>query len=287
MNKMLAYLFGDSQVESELDDCRDALERLFEEADGNPIKASKTPLAKALKSVVGLDVASKLEMDPEGFALLCDDGDMYRQVVDKLTEPVAMEKLAEKGWVAACLGDQAMTGEPADYRIRFIEITTAETTDADKPSNTIANIIKKGREFATTPLEPDPNNPVTHPETPWKKTMGVGKATDGADPKGTPKGSSKKEAREIADELLANPVNESHPEGCQCGFCRNKGKIKDIIHKKNGGAAKDAQVAQAPGQDKVPESIARKRGRPRRIVDMPIAGRPVNHRIPKPPTFGN
>jgi len=276
MNKMLAYLFGDSQMEAELEECREAMERIFEQAEENPLRAKKTPLAKALKSL-GIEVGDGLELDPEGMALLCNDGEEYRSHVNVLTQPDAMEKLAEQGWVAACLGDQGMTGEPTDYRIRFIDIALADTTDADKPSAGLDAVIKKGREFATTPMEPDPNNPVTHPEAPWKKTMGVGKPSAGTGPTGTPKGSARKEAKEIVSRLL---VQEQHAPGCNCGFCKNKGQIQAINQRR--ATEKPAEPEKPP----MPENLARRRGRPRRIVDMPIAGMPKKHRIPKPPVFG-
>lgn len=267
MNKMLAYLFVDSQVESELEECRGAMEEIFEQAEENSLCVNKAPLAKALKSL-GIDAGSKLEMDPEGLAMLCDDGDEYRAVVNAVTEPAAMEKLAVQGWVAACLGDQGMTAEPTDYRVRFIEIDTAETTDADTPSDNMTSVIKKGREFATTPLPDDPNNPVTHPKAPWQKTMGVGKPKAGDQPKGTPKGAARKEGMEVADRLLKQVDETEHAPDCQCGFCKNKGKIQDINKKRL------ATVAPSPEeQAKLPE--AKKPKQIQRIIGLPIPEPPA------------
>jgi hypothetical protein len=227
---ILAFLFGDSQIESEIDETRDAIEHIFEEVeDAEPLKAKKTPLASALKTLGVALGDNGLEMDPEGFSICFDNEDGYRHACRVLMEPDGMEKLAELGWVATRMGDKAMSGEvEPEYRVRFIDITTPEPenkTDWPAPNpQLIADIIKKGREFATTPFERDPNNPVTDIKAKGEKKAGVGKEKDGSDPEGKPKGSNKAEANDLVDRML-NPVNEGgHKAGCTCGFCKNKGR---------------------------------------------------------------
>ena len=228
-NNILAFLFGDSQVESEIDETRDAIEKIFEEAeDAEPLKAKKTPLAAALKAL-GVSAEDGLEMDPEGFSICYYEEEPYREACRLLTEPDGMEKLAGLGWFATRMGDQAMTGEmEPEYRIRFIDITTPEPEDETNwpaPNDKLmTDIIKKGREFATTAFKRDPNNSVKDIEAKNDKNAGVGKEKDGSDPEGKPKGSTKSEAMSVVDRLL-NTVNEGgHKPGCSCGFCKNKGK---------------------------------------------------------------
>ena len=251
MSNIMAYLFGDSQIESELDDTRERIDQILESAEASePIKAKKTPLTAALKSI-GISGEGELELDPEGFCMTFTQDDVYRKACAALGDPDAMEKLAEMGWVAHKLGDSAMTNEPAEFRIRFIEITTAETTDADKSSETLDAVIKKGREFATKPLDRDDDeNPVEHPEAPDKKQAGISKVKDGADPKGTPKtGKSKSEALELVDAQLdgTTPAIEDAP-----------------------GTDLDAEPARF---DDVQEALAKRRGRPHTVKDNPVANK--------------
>lgn len=227
---MLAYLYGDSQVESEVEETKAAIERIMEEAEKEePLKPKRTPLVNALKALGLDDVDSEIEYDPEGFSLKCGEEDEHRRYVRILMEPDAMEKLAKLGWVVTRCGDVAMTNEPAEFRIRFLEITTCDSSeDGNWPApnpDLVKKAIEKGREFATTEFDRDDENPVEDETAPNKKKAGVGDAKDGADPEGKPKtGKSKSEGAELVDQLL-NPVNESrHKAGCQCGFCKNMGK---------------------------------------------------------------
>ena len=200
MKNILAYLYGDSQVESEIDDTQDAVDQILEAAeDLEPIKAKRTPLSAALKTLK-VD-AEGLELGPAGFSLRYSTEADYAENCAKLAEPEAMETLAQKGWVAIHQGDRAMSGEvEPEYRIRFIDITTPDPddkTDWPAPNDKLmTDIIKKGREFATTPFERDEENPVEDVEAPDDKKAGVGKEKAGSDPEGKPKGGSKSEAAE-------------------------------------------------------------------------------------------
>lgn len=193
---LLSFLFGESaELESAESDQQDLkilenLERFFEdaaEAEQSELKAKKTPLAKAL-SEFGISDAD-LQMDPEGFVIVTDNHDKYVDAVTVLSTADAMHKLAEMGWVVTKPGDVAMTNEPAEYKIRFLEITTVEQNDREPKGGgyDTANreeVIKKAEEFATTPMDRDDDlNPVENGDGKMsKKNVGLGKAKDGEEP---------------------------------------------------------------------------------------------------------
>lgn len=183
------FLYGDSQEESAQDEALDHIQAILEAADDeSPIEVKKAPLATALKSF-GIEAEDGLQMDPEGFCMHFVNDQDYHKVSTILFQPEVMEKLAEMGWVAHRLGDSAMANEEPEYRVRFIEIATAETTSADEPSQTIKDILKAGREFATTPMDRDSEtNPVETEEFTGDeageakqpdRNKGMSKATDG------------------------------------------------------------------------------------------------------------
>jgi hypothetical protein len=282
---ILAYLFGDSQKESALEEARDHVFEILEATDAEePVKTKKEPLVGALRS---LGVPSgDLEMDPEGLSITFSDEVPYRKALNTLMEPEGLEQLAVKGWIAHKCGDSAMGNEAPEYRIRFIEISTAETTDADKASETIKSAIEKGREFATKEVDSsEDGNPVEHPKPGNKPRAGVGDAKDGADPDGKPKGSGKSESAGLVDHLLGEG---GHKPGCTCGFCKNKGRG----FKKKDAAADDSAEPAAPAApksdevehtfeseppryDDIEEALARKRGRPKTPTkDAPVAKKP-------------
>ena len=202
---LLAFLFGES-VEAEAAEAElniaENLERLFEvaaEAEVGDLKSKKTPLAKALGDLGIKDAESDLQLDTEGFVLATDNHDRYVDALTVLGSADAMHRLAEMGWVVTKPGDPAMTNEPPDYRIRFLDITTVDNNDRDPKAGTYdtANreeVIKKAQKFATTPMDRDDDlNPVENDDGKMggQKT-GVGKEKDGAAPEGKPKGSEKK-----------------------------------------------------------------------------------------------
>jgi hypothetical protein len=207
---LLEFLYGVSQQEAEVDTVLDEeFAALLEQADkeeAEAMKAEKSPLSAALKSI-GI-TGEALHDDPEGFALITDDRATYLEACAKLADPDAMHTLAVKGWVASNCGDQAMSNEAPEYKIRFLEITT---TEGDGESNTEkggseSSIIKQGREFATEePDHDDELNPVDHdaPEGNKLKKVKVGKPTDGAKPKG-----------EIKDSLSAADIVNDMLEDC-------------------------------------------------------------------------
>lgn len=232
MKNLLAYLYGGSQLESEAEETSAAVERIMEEAEkAEPLKVKRAPLITALKAIGIENLDKQLEYDPEGFSLLCPEESDYAHYTKLLMEPDAMEKLAKLGWVVTRCGDVAMSAEPAEFRIRFLEISGSDNgEDHDSwpaPNNALmTKIIKKGREFATTPMDRDSENelnPVKNPDTaPDKKHAGMGDAADGKDPEGKPKGSTKSEGLRMAESVLAD-VNEAE----KCPHCEGQGYVDD------------------------------------------------------------
>jgi hypothetical protein len=194
---LLEFLYGVSQQESQIDDVLDQdFAALLERADAEEaeaMKAEKTPLSAALKAI-GI-TGEALHDDPDGFSLITDDRATYLEACAKLADAESMHTLATKGWVATHCGDQAMSNEAPEYKIRFLEITTTEGNDDDNPEKGEAEsaIMKQGREFATEEPEHDDDlSPVDHdaPEGNKLKKVSIGKATDGAKPKGEVKDSA-------------------------------------------------------------------------------------------------
>lgn len=226
MKDLLAYLFGGSQVENEVEETKSAIEQIMEEAEGQePLKIERKPLQTALAS---LDITGDIDYDPEGFSLTCDDEADYRRYTEILLSPDAMEKLAKLGWVVTRCGDVAMANEPAEFRIRFLEITTAgedgegDSWPAPNPK-LVTKVVKAGRKFMSEPGPHDDDGPIEHDDkTSDDNQKGVGKAQDGEDPEGKPKGSTKSEGLSLAGQLIGEG---RHKDGCQCGFCKNMGSF--------------------------------------------------------------
>jgi len=242
MKDLLAYLFRDSQLESEAEATREAIEQIMEEAETQePLKTKRTPLLQALKTIGLGDVDSEMQYDPEGFSLHTDDEMTYKDWVRLLMEPDAMEKLAEMGWVVTRCGDKAQINEPPEFRVRFLEIhfVNNDEQEPDRGSwpapnpELVKKSVEKGREFMSTPLDRDHDelNPVEHPEAPNKKHAGMKDAKDGKDPEGKPKtGKSKSEALlreyhepDAGDSDEKRSKSKRHPKE-KCGKC---GKLGD------------------------------------------------------------
>lgn len=194
---LIAFLFGESQVDEEIAGIVESIADM-DVGEGDGLKVEKKPLASAL-SDFGID-SKALEKDPRGLALVFSNPDEYRAAHAILNEPSSLHRLAELGWVFSTQGDVSMANEPAELRIRFLEIdeiepadTKAAYSDSDKARlNKVKDIIKKGREFATEEPDFDDSecNPVDHADPKkGKRDKGVGSAKDGSDPEGTPKGS--------------------------------------------------------------------------------------------------
>lgn len=222
---MLKFLFGESQIRDELAGIGNDLSRLLEAADGvehEAMKHNKADLRTALKE---LGIEGDIKEDPAGACLCLDDGEAYAHVLRVLGEPTNIHRLAELGWVAEKVGDVAMTNEPAHYRVKFLEIDTADTTSSE-PAMTHAKTMaftkkenEQARQYASTPLDREDAGVKA-----GGKTTGVGKAKDGQDPEGKPKGADKAirdglrkgmTAAQIAAQLLESDY-------VTCGACSNR-----------------------------------------------------------------
>lgn len=220
---LLEFLFGSTTVQKSADIGEDIV-RLFEQAEAaelEPVKAEKKPLTAALKS---LGISAAVEAGVQWCELHCDNEQDYREYLGKLQEPDAMSKLADAGWVMVRCGDQAMSNEAPDYKIGFIEVQTAEGNKQDKPDEKVQSILKKGQEFATTPVATDDDtNPVERetgkPDVKMGgKTTGVGKPKDGEDPEGKPKGSTGKVKESRAKNVVSKLLDEMTGTGSMGTF---------------------------------------------------------------------
>jgi len=223
---LLEFLFGDVAIRQTTADLGENIVKIFEEADeleAVQMVASKKPLADALKAIgISQAVDAGYQMAEVKFT----DADAYREAVQLLFEPENIHKLAELGWVATRGdGDIAQTNEPPEYKLNFVEISVASDLENKEKAPDLEKVLKKGQEFATTPVDRDDDlNPVdnTRSDKKGEKQAGVGKAKDGEDPEGKPKGSTKKteskEAAELASALLETPgVSE-----CELGSKRTQ-----------------------------------------------------------------
>ena len=188
---LLEFLFGDTVIRESSQNLGEQVLKLFEEAadeETDEMVATKEPLVTALKS---LGITGTVDAKAQGAELICDCPEQYREYIGILFNPENMNVLASKGWVAACCGDQAMTFEPAELKIGFIEIATVETDDKDKAPD-LEKVLKDAQKFASTEVEHDDDNPVEFDDkTSNSRDKGVGDPADGKAPEGTPKGAKK------------------------------------------------------------------------------------------------
>jgi hypothetical protein len=251
---LIQFLFGESQVDDEIATLVEDIADMDTEG-ATTLKVDKAPLSKIINAL-GIEGGS-LEADPRGLSMVFDDGDLFRAAHVLLNEPDSMHKLAAAGWVYSLQGDVAQVNEPAEFRIRFLEIDNIEpenmkaSADAgiDTRNKKIKDILKKGREFATTkPEHDDEMNPVEFDDKGSDdRGKGVGKEKDGAQPEGRPKGATKESLEEAwkckkcggTESIVAGgdhkckdcgaaivPAMEGrHKAGCQCGFCKNMGSF--------------------------------------------------------------
>lgn len=193
---LLEFLFGEEVVPKHGDDLGENIVKMFEEADeleAVEMVADKKPLADALS-----DIGVKGTVDPsyQMAEIRFTDANEYREAVRLLSEPENVHKLAELGWVATRGdGDIAMSNEPAEYKLNFIEISVASDLENKEKAPDLEKVLKQGQEFAVKPVDRDDEmNPVdnTRSDKKGEKQAGVGKAKDGEAPEGKPKGSTKK-----------------------------------------------------------------------------------------------
>jgi hypothetical protein len=134
--ELIEFLFGSSQLEAAHEDLAADITRLFERlAEAGKVELKPTPLKQALSQ---LGIEAELEPDPAGLCAVFDDAAAYRKALARVRTPDAMARLAELGWVAYGCGDVAQAGEPADFRLRFLELDV-------RPDDPAASPVKKSR----------------------------------------------------------------------------------------------------------------------------------------------
>jgi hypothetical protein len=133
MNKLLQFLFHDSQEEQDRDSLAEDLAAIFEGADEvESIEAKKSPLIKALKS---LDISTSDEyitVSANGVKLTCDSPEDYFAYKAKLLSPDGLHSLATEGWVPLFQGDDQPSTETGNLSVTFIPIDTADDDNLDK-----------------------------------------------------------------------------------------------------------------------------------------------------------
>lgn len=204
---LLEFLYGPAIARESSQNLGEAVLHLFEEAENaetEQMVANKKPLATALKSI---GISNEVCDGPQCCEIHCEDEQQYREHLRLLADPDHMHKLAELGWVAAKCGDQAMSNEPADFKIGFIELAMLGMPDNKQDGESLETVIKNARKFATEPMDrEDKLNPVETDKKPSDDGQkGIGKAKDGADPEGKPKGATKSEsltAKALANQML-------------------------------------------------------------------------------------
>lgn len=233
---LLEFLFGPAAVLESSQSLGEDVVKLFEEAaeaETEQMVANKKPLAAALKD---MGISNAVVEGPQWCEIHCDDEAQYREHVKLLVDPDNMHKLAEKGWVFALCGDQAMSNEPPGFKIGFIELNMLGMPENKAKADSLETVLKNAQKFATTPLERDDDlNPVETDDKGSKDNQkGVGKAKDGADPEGKPKGASKKSESLTAKALASRMLDEDEVKCPECGST-------SITHREKGTATTGAK----------------------------------------------
>ena len=227
---LVEFLFGPGATSRDLEspDLGERIIRMFEDADDaerEMMAVNKKPLETVLRK---LGVTAKVQPDAGGAAIFFDDGEAYRDAFLAIFEPDAMHDLAVAGWVAARSGDNAMSNEPACFKIGFFEIDVAGEDASNKDTAPdLSKIAKDSNEDGSEEMDRDSDsNPVENPDNEMGDAReGVGEPSDGKDPEGKPKGSTKHEsktsgprrrlgersAKDIADHLLETTTTSGVP----------------------------------------------------------------------------
>jgi len=212
---LLEFLFGPTAVRESSQSLGEDVVKLFEEAadeETEQMVANKKPLAAALKE---MGITNEVVEGSQWCEIHCDDENQYREHVRALSDADNMHKLAEKGWVFALCGDQAMSNEPPAFKIGFIELNMIGMPENSKEVPSLDKVMKDAQKFASTPLdrEDDKLNPVETDIKPSNDNQkGVGKATDGEKPKGKIKDSLT--ARDLARRMLDEGSGLQEMTGC-------------------------------------------------------------------------
>lgn len=191
------------------------VEEAAAEADNEPehLVTDKKPLDAALKElgITGTTVAK-----PGSWAeLKCADAAEYRQHTATLFDPENMAALASRGWVPVRCGEESMSFEPGEFKVGFVEISTAETSDSETVPDA-EGIRKAAQAAASKKATHDDTNPVDFTDkSSSSRQKGIGDTSDGKQPEGKPKGASKQDestkrrASHLASKLLDEMTSAS------------------------------------------------------------------------------
>lgn len=186
------------------------LAALFEAAaheEDYQMLSNKVPLQKILGEI---GISGEIEEKVGCCCVTLPDEDAFHQANKMLADADVIYKLAKGGWVAAKQGDVAMTNEPAEYKISFLDIAEIKGGDSDKVPdlNKVAGDAQKADD-AHEQEHSDTLSPVEHgTDKTGGKTTGVGKASDGNGPEGKIKDS----ASNIVNNLLeCDPTDGKSP----------------------------------------------------------------------------
>jgi hypothetical protein len=171
---LLKFLFADSQqeavIQQMLEDDRELALMLEAAAGEEKLEIKATPLIAALKQV--MDIDGELETYTDGVKLKLDNQADYNLWREKLARPDVLAKLAELGWVAFFGGDTNSYDQPANYEVKFLELSTADT-DVGKGFKDQAAFDKSMRAAAEKTLSqnaPDPDHTYGPDELPDPET---------------------------------------------------------------------------------------------------------------------
>lgn len=135
-NNLIEFLFEMPDAQLSEAALGENMIKLFEGAEAEEttgaIKCDKKPLATALKAI---GISAEVTAGEQWCEVCFDNEADYREATTKLTDPDAMYKLAEAGWVSVKCGDQAMSNEDPCFRIGFIEIQEPEPSETTKPED--------------------------------------------------------------------------------------------------------------------------------------------------------
>ena len=195
IKQLVKFLFNDSPEHEVFE--ADDIEALFNGADAlDRLEIKQGPLKAALASLEVQPV--DFCVSPNGISAKFEDSWAYAEATKKLQGAEGLEALASNGWVACFMGDKAMTAEPSEYFIKFINIGETEPSE-ENPDGKMTNaemekLEKEAREFATEPMDTEDN--FTKP-----KGKGFDKIAQGTVPKNAVHDSLKATAQTLVSRL--------------------------------------------------------------------------------------
>lgn len=185
-DKLLKFLFEDSQVASDLESLQ---EELAEAAAAESLSVKKSPLVTALKAL-DLDVSNDQLCDGDGcYVFTTDSADEYRAFKDALKGVDGLTALAKEGWLASFGDDEETTSaNESKFNVFFIDIQVDEfDPDEEDPdfklddNSELEKLAKDSYEFVNEPF--DDGKKDEEVKTEKGNQPGVGKKPESEKPK--------------------------------------------------------------------------------------------------------